>query len=384
MNNRQEPSDLMLTIVLPTYNESANIRPILSAIREAMKSSGVKYEVLFVDDSSDNTPEIIRSEMLHDNKVRIAHREKNDRTGLATAFLLGFDLARGEYVCCLDSDLQHPPETISDLMNEALSRKEADIVVATRYALGGSAAGLGSLLTAYGIYRRLVSIFMKYLTQIIFINTRKTSDPLGGFFLFRRSIVCGIDFEPRGFKILVEILMRARYGEVREVPYIFLPRENDESKADLKQGWQFLRHMLHIVRTVPEADRFLKFCLIGFNGVLINLGMLVVAVEIFYLSLPISYIIAAEVSVISNCLLNVFFTYGDTYLPDHHGSVRKVMNYYFISAVLMIFGVFAFDAMVNVGLQYVLSALSVSVLVIFTNFFITTRIVWRGDTTNHL
>ncbi|QQS15813.1 MAG: glycosyltransferase [Candidatus Moraniibacteriota bacterium] len=379
MIDKQEPSDLMLTIVLPTYNESANIQPILSAIHKAMKSSGVEYEVLFVDDSNDSTPEIIRSEMSHDGRVRIAHREKNDRTGLATAFVLGFDLAGGKYICCLDSDLQHPPETIPDLVKEALSHKETDVVVATRYALGGSAAGLGSLFTAYGIYRRLVSIFMKYLTQIVFVNARKTSDPLGGFFLFRKNIVYGVDFEPRGFKILVEILMRARYGEVREVPYRFLPRENDESKADLKQGWQFLRHMLHIARTVPEADRFLKFCLIGFNGVLINLGMLVVAVEIFSLSLPISYIIAAEVSVISNCLLNVFFTYGDTHLPDHHGSVRKVMNYYFISAVLMIFGVFAFDAIVNAGLQYILSALLVSILVVFANFFITTKIVWRRD-----
>lgn len=113
------------------------------------------------------------------------HRPKSQRTGLATAFIEGFDKAKGEYLCCIDSDLQHPPEAIYKLYKKALE-DQAEIVFGTRYIKGGSSEGLGSLKTLYGIYRRAVSIGLKYFTQILFIPTRQTTDPLGGFFLFKK------------------------------------------------------------------------------------------------------------------------------------------------------------------------------------------------------
>ncbi len=126
----------ILTIILPTYNEAGNVLPLLASINDAFDSN-IEYEILFVDDSNDETPDIIKMQMSKNNKIRLMHRQPKDRTGLATAFIAGFNDARGKYICCMDSDLQHPPQKIPDLLESAIGHN-ADIVVATRYMGGGA------------------------------------------------------------------------------------------------------------------------------------------------------------------------------------------------------------------------------------------------------
>ena len=293
MDNKEQ-----LTIILPTFNEKKNVAPILTEIKKVMSDKGISYEIFFVDDSSDDTPAEIEKEIKNNPeiKIRMIHRPKEEHTGLATAFIKGFEEAAGEYICCMDSDLQHPPAVIPELFKKAKA-DGADIVVATRYAKGGSAEGLGKLTSFYGIYRRAVSLGLKYFTQILFIPTRETSDPLGGFFLFRKKILDGTEFYPKGFKILVEVLMRTKHGKDSEIPYKFLARENETSKATLNQGMEFLRHLWHIFKTIPEAARFLKFCIVGGSGVLVNLSVLALLVELYGFGKNISWLIAVVISI---------------------------------------------------------------------------------------
>jgi len=374
MDNKKQ-----LTIILPTFNEKKNVEPILEEITKVMAERGInEYEILFVDDSSDDTPDKINEEIARrpDTSIRMIHRPKEKRTGLATAFIEGYADARGEYICSMDSDLQHPPATIPDLFEKAKA-EGADIVVATRYAKGGSAEGLGKLSSFYGIYRRAVSLGFKYFTQILFIPARETSDPLGGFFLFKKKILDGAEFYPKGFKILVEVLMRTKHGKVSEVPYRFLARENETSKATLKQGLEFFKHLWYIFKTIPEAARFLKFCLVGGTGVLVNLGILALMVEFYGLGKNISWLTAVILSILSNYYLNTIFTYGDKKSPSREESLRRILYYYVISFFAMGFNFIFYHWMMNLGLHYLLAAFIGVLAATIINFFLVTKLVWK-------
>jgi dolichol-phosphate mannosyltransferase len=226
----------MLTVVIPTCDEAGNIKPLLTEIKQALGSTD--YEIIFIDDSDDGTAWVIAEEAAGVENFRIVHREGDARTGLATAVLHGFELARGDYVCCIDADLQHPPQTIPALL-QALIENDADLAIASRYIQGGSADGLRTT------YRRLVSLGCKYLVYTLFPSTRSTTDPCSGFFVFRRKLLDGGPYrlEPRGYKILLELLVLLRPAKVCEVPYALGSRHAEMSKANLKEGVAFLRHL---------------------------------------------------------------------------------------------------------------------------------------------
>lgn len=230
-------TSLDVTILLPTYNEAHNITPLLRAIHYVIDGASVSYEILFVDDSDDTTPDIINRMRKIYPEVELLHRKAHERTGLATALVAGFARARGHHIVCMDADLQHSPSVIPQLVEKILAT-DADIVVASRYIEGGSVDGLGNL------YRKAVSRFARFVSWMVIPQTRKTTDPVSGFFIFKKSIISTVQFQGlRGFKILIDILGRTQHMKVTEVPCVFLRRENDKSKATLKQGLSFFRHL---------------------------------------------------------------------------------------------------------------------------------------------
>src|SRR5215217_867250 len=161
----------LLTLVIPTRNEADNIPRLVRELKESL--SGVDYRVVFVDDSTDRTPEVIRSLREEDDRIVLIHREEAERDGgLSTAVTTGIDAAasESEYICVMDADLQHPPEKVGEML-EVARRSGADVVVASRYGPGGSYAGLS------GRMRRAVSVVSKYLARILFKEARKTNDP---------------------------------------------------------------------------------------------------------------------------------------------------------------------------------------------------------------
>ncbi len=366
----------LLTIIPATFNEKENIKPLVGKLHQAMQNTGFGYEVLFVDDSTDETPDVIRGEIDRDPHIRMLHRTGNERTGLATAFIAGFEEAQGRYICCMDSDLQHPPETVPKLLQRAIE-DDADLTVASRYIKGGSAEGLGSLKTFYGIYRRLVSIGLKYFIQILFIPIRKTTDPGTGFFLFRKDLLDGKTLDPKGFKILIELIMRTNPQKVSEVPFKFLARKNDDSKATIGQGIQFLKHIWYIFKTMPEAGRFIKFCIVGGSGVFVNLGILALLVEIFTFQERPAYIIAVAISILTNYTLNSLFTYGDKKSPSRKESMRRVLYYYGVSVAVMFFNFAIFSLGLSLGFHYILAAMIGIVTATVLNFILATKLVWK-------
>lgn len=220
-----------LSVVVPTYNEAENAAPLVQRVTTAL--AGIDFELIVIDDSTDGTERVLEDLARVEPRLRVVHRA--GRRGLATAVTEGIGLAKGDVVCVLDADLQHPPEALPALP-EALEQTGADLAIASRYVPGGS--------YAFGVGRRIVSRVATILAWTLLGRARSVSDPLSGFFAFRRTVVDGVPLRPMGFKILLEILVRGRVARVVEVPYRFEARGAGESKLTLAQNLAYLRHLL--------------------------------------------------------------------------------------------------------------------------------------------
>src|SRR5919199_4893203 len=311
-----------LTLVIPTRNEAKNVPRLARELKESL--SGVDYRVVFVDDSTDETPEVIRALGREDNRIFLMRRAEAERDGgLSTAVATGMDAATNdsEYTCVMEADLQHPPSKVREMLEKARDWG-ADVVVASRYARGGSYAGLP------GPTRRAISVGSKFLAQIIFKEARKTSDPMTGFFLVRNAAISGIQFRPTGFKILLEILVCAPELKVVEVPLNFQARNAGVSKATLRQGLEYLAHMASLFWYVPSAGRFWKFAMVGASGVLVNNLTLIILAEYFHAHKVIAWMFAVGVSILSNFLLNNAFTWRDVRHSSRiHFLLRSALAY---------------------------------------------------------
>lgn len=316
--------DPMLSVVVPTRNEQDNIGLLLGALRGALQ--GVPVEVLFVDDSDDETPAVIQQAAQAADpqfQVRMNHRAAGPARagGLATAVSSGMKLARAKYVAVIDADLQHPPERLRVLFDEAVAT-DADVVIATRYRPGGSYAGLD------GVSRRLISMGLKWVAKIVFPDQLlRVSDPLGGFFLVRRAIIEGVTLRPIGYKISLELLVRCNWARLVEVPYHFHARATGQSKSDFKQGMLVLQHMLRLVREVPAAGRFWKFCTVGATGVLVNVALFALF-QHWHWTPWLAWFAAVEASILGNFALNNSLTWRD--VPIHHrrDSLTRALMYH--------------------------------------------------------
>ncbi|MEV5877199.1 glycosyltransferase family 2 protein [Streptomyces sp. NPDC052101] len=252
-----------VTVVVPTFNESANIRQLLHQVTESVPAR-LPCEVLFVDDSTDDTAEVIRAAAGDcPFPVAVLHREE-PVGGLGGAVVEGLRAATSEWIVVMDGDCQHPPSLIPELVATG-EREGAGLVVASRYIEGGSRAGLA------GGYRVAVSRGATWLTKALFPRRlHGISDPMSGFFAIRRSAVTADVLKPLGYKILLELAVRSRPRRVAEVPFVFQDRFAGESKSSAREGFRFLRHLAGL-RTASPVARMVGFGLIGASGFVPNL-----------------------------------------------------------------------------------------------------------------
>lgn len=283
-----------VTVIIPTFNESENVRELLHQLTDSVPSR-LPCEVVFVDDSTDDTPDVIRSAAQDcPFPVAVLHRDV-PTGGLGGAVVEGLKGAGSDWIVVMDADLQHPPALVPELV-AAGERSGADLVVASRYIRGGSRAGLA------GGYRIAVSRGATWLTKALFPRRlRGISDPMSGFFAIRRSAVTADALKPLGYKILLELAVRCRPETVAEVPFVFQERFAGESKSTAKEGMRFLGHLVAL-RTASSAARMVAFGLIGLTGFLPNLlGLHVLATAGMHY-LP-AEIVANQFGVIWNFLL---------------------------------------------------------------------------------
>lgn len=224
---------LTLTLIVPTYNEGENVRVLARTVLGVMREAGEgDFEILFVDDSTDSTPGILEELSREEARIRFIHR-KNER-GLGTAIVRGFREARGEVLAVMDGDLQHPPSLLPSMRSRISAGY--DLVLPSRFLPGGSDGGLT-------LPRKMVSLTARSLARILLGRVRSVSDPTGGFFMLKKSVIAGTSFDAESWKILIEILVKGNYGRVAELPYAFHARELGTSKLTAKEQINYLRHL---------------------------------------------------------------------------------------------------------------------------------------------
>jgi dolichol-phosphate mannosyltransferase len=354
----------MLSIIIPTYNEKDNITPLVERIHQAL--SGYDYEIVIVDDNSkDGTIEVASGlAPRYPVKVLVRREEK----GLATAVVHGLKNASGKIIAVMDADLQHPPEVLPDLLKAMESG--ADMVFASRYIKGGGCQG-------WSLSRRIISKVALKVSHLLLPSTRRVKDPLTGFFMFRRDNISAETLQPTGYKISLEIMLAGDFKRIVEVPFIFEVRSAGKSKLRPQQQIDYLKHIFDLMVRTGEIKRFLKFIGVGLSGTLVNLGVLRLTTAFTHWNDKVQLIPGIEVSIITNFLLNDFFTFADRRTGKTVSFFGRLLKYNLIAlaGAAINWGIAAL--LINAGVNIYLSDFIGIVIAFLWNYFFSTIWAWK-------
>lgn len=289
-----------LSVVICTLDESDCIGAVLRELREAL--AGLDYEVLVVDDSSDElTAGVVLAHAAGDRRVRLLRRY--GARGLASAAIAGWEAARGGMLAIMDGDGQHDPHLLPKLVQDLVG-SGADMAVASRYAAQGGSGLSGR--------RHLVSRAGTLLTHAM-LGVHST-DPLSGLFVMTRTW-----FErarPRlsgvGFKILVDLLASGRRRpQLVEVSTALRARHGGSSKLDSRVIVELAALLLEKRTGGMLSARFGLFAAVGSTGVAVHLGVLAVAKGPAGLPFWAAQGVATIAAMTSNFFLNNALTFRD-------------------------------------------------------------------------
>jgi dolichol-phosphate mannosyltransferase len=264
MKNKNSYSNT-LSIIIPTKNERLNILILIKKLAELNI-----HEIIIVDDSTDGTANV-----LSDFDVKVI---KGKNKGLSSAVYTGIQNATGRYICVMDADGSHPVDLIKKMVEEI---DDDNIVIASRET------------TEYTIFRRFITFISTLFTRPL----TSVKDPLSGFFMTNKDRV-NFEIKSRGYKILLEILVKSGISEIVEVPYHFLDRSHGKSKTSIKTAGKFIfdTTLLYLYK----FRQLLKFCIVGSIGVIINISLF-----LLLLQLETNYLLAGAVAFMAS----VFFNY---------------------------------------------------------------------------
>ncbi|MCW2598840.1 MAG: hypothetical protein JWM02_669 [Frankiales bacterium] len=359
-------STRQVTVVVPTRNEAGNVVPLLDRLGVALR--GIDAEVLFVDDSDDDTPaEVMRAAKVAALPVRLLHRERADRRGgLGAAVHAGLRASSGRWVVVMDGDLQHPPETVPQLLQAAV---DVDVVVASRHVATGSSEGLA------GWSRIAVSGGATSLAKMAFPRSlRGTSDPMSGFFAVRREALDLAALRPNGFKILLEVLVRSGRLRVTEVGFTFAERLTGDSKASFPEGLRYLRALVRL-RASTKRARAIAFAAVGASGLAVNLGLVLLLLEGVGLHYLWAAALATQGSSTWNSLLTEHLVFADRAAPG--GRRQRLMRSWLLNNAALLLRLPVLALLVDGAGMPVLPATFLTLLAAFAGrFSVTDRFIY--------
>ena len=282
--------------MIPTYNEKDNLEELVGRIGKTCSSAGIEAEIVIVDDNSPDGTGVRAEELAKASRMKVVHR--SGKLGLSSAVLEGFKAASGEVLLVMDADLSHPPEKIPEMFAR-ISSGDAEIVFGSRYVEGGSVEN-------WPFYRRIISKGATLVAR----GLTKIKDPMSGFFMLKRTVIDGVELNPIGYKIGLEILVKGKYSKVAEVPIHFANRKAGKSKLG---AGEFLKYLDHAT-VLYEHKRFwlakyLKFAFIGGIGAVINLAVLWLSVEVFFVNYLWAATLAFVIADTNNFIWNRLWTF---------------------------------------------------------------------------
>ena len=312
-----EKNNAQVSIIIPTYNESQNIIQILKSIKDNLPKN-INTQAIVVDDNSpDGTGKVVDDYLKNLKKItnytiEIIHRKTKD--GLGSAILKGIQQAKGDMIVVMDSDFSHPPQIIPKLV-ESIKKYQCDIAVASRYINGGKIQG-------WSLKRKLMSKFATLVAKKgLGIDTK---DPMSGFFAFKRNIIKELNIDGIGYKFLLEILVKTKGVNIKEIPYTFQDRELGNSKLGIKTILDYYKSVWKLYRygkplekqekrsSVKFLSKAARFYTVGATGFLVNYVISLLFAggisDMWYLH---ARVIGIIVSITTNFILNKTWTFGD-------------------------------------------------------------------------
>ncbi len=376
------PTGPTLSLVIPTFNEGQNIGPIVQRLARLLDPAlPGDYELIVVDDDSpDRTWESALAIAEEMPQLRVMRRI--GERGLSSAVIRGWQVARGHILGVIDADLQHPPEVVLQLLEGI--QAGADLAVGSRHVDGGG-------VSQWSLIRRVLSrgaqtVGLILLPQVV----GRVSDPMSGYFMVRREAIAGPVLNPKGYKILLEIIGRGAIGTIREVGYVFQERVEGASKVTWRQYVDYIHHLLrlrlggrlsHIRQRFP-AGRFLRFGLVGLTGVLVDMAVLYLMHTGLGFPLTRSKIVAAEVAIINNFIWNDAWTFADVSMQQWGWSARlkRLLKFNLICLAGVVLNVLMLNLIYNLVFgqrwAYLANLIAIAVVTVW-NFWLNLKLSWR-------
>jgi len=376
----EQVDTVLLSLVVPTYNEAGNVVLLVEKLTGLLdRICPNDYELIIVDDDSpDQTWDLARSLLSEYPNLRVMRR--TGERGLSTAVIRGWQASRGRLLGVIDGDLQHPPEVLEKLLGELVLG--SDLALASRHVVGGG-------ISEWSVFRRMTSRGAQILGLMIAPQVvGRVSDPMSGYFMVRRSSVTNQILNPQGYKILLEILGRGEIKQISEVGYVFQERQDGESKVTWRQYVEYLQHLVRLrsdgrLEKFQERfpiGRFLKFGVVGFSGVFVDLGVFWILSNGFGLAAVTATILSAEVAVLNNFIWNDRWTFGDRSIqqPGLRSMVRRFLKFNVLCLVGIVLQGTLVGLMSNVaGIPAIGAKLLAIGLVMLWNFWINLKLSWR-------
>jgi dolichol-phosphate mannosyltransferase len=352
-----------LSVVIPTFNEKESIERTIEKVRgvldDQVKDKGkeeFKYEIVVCDDDSpDKTADVARNMA---DKVIVRKSNK----GLSQAVIEGFNFAKGEYMLVMDADGQHDEKAITKMIKYA---DKYELIIGSRYNKKGSTKD-------WSFIRLAMSRFASYLAYPL-ISRKKITDPMSGFFMIKKDLFLSIKdkINTKGFKILLDILFCIdEKVKIKEVGYSFNKRERGVSKLGFGVKIDYLKMIFF--EYLKQYNTFIKFSIVGTLGVFINLLVLFMLVELVNFKPIIASIVAIEMSIVNNFLLNNKWTFNyDNF------KFSRFLKFNMVSIGTLAVNLIVFALLLEFGVYYVLAQFVGIVFAFLLNFFVNVKWVFK-------
>ena len=377
-----------VSIILPTYNESQNIVKILKSIGENIPKDFHTETIVVDDNSPDGTGKIVEEyiqsiKKIAENTIDVVHRKAKD--GLGSAILKGIQQAKGDTIIVMDSDFSHPPQIIPKLI-ESIKKYQFDIAVASRYINGGQIQG-------WSLKRKIISKFATMIAKKgLGIDTK---DPMSGFFAFKRNIIKELNFDAIGYKFLLEMLVKTKGVNIKEIPYTFQDRELGSSKLGIKTILDYFKSVWKLYRygkpfekqekrsSVKFLSKAARFYTVGASGFIVNYMISLLFAggisDMWYLHANVIGIIA---SITTNFSLNKAWTFG-----DRDFGIKKTISQYGKFAIFSSLGALVqlgtvYTLVDNVEISYPIALILAVITAAFGNFVLNKKFTFKEKLLN--
>lgn len=379
-----------IVIILPTYNELANIQRLIPILEEQVlpKVRHHRVELLVVDDNSpDGTADAVREFMKKWDNISLLEGTKK---GLGAAYVRGMrhamDEMHADAVMEFDSDFQHDPNDIPRIIHAM--DEGADYVIGSRYVPGGS------IPKEWGLDRKILSVFGSMFTRLVWLNF-SIHDMTSGFKLTKSSFLKRVALDSLlsyqfAYKMHILHDVVKAGAKVKEVPIVFLERDKGASKISKRDQFDSLYVVLRL--GIYDRKRFVKFLMVGGTGFIVQFITTYLSIRIFNLEHAqyIGTLVGAETAILSNFMLNNVWTFKDTHAIKEKGSFLKRLLKFNLTSVMSIglqtlvsyLAVKYFGPRVNIFGYSILTSLAILfptilLVVLPLNYFVYNKIIWK-------